>query len=113
MIILSNDYLFYVLLSFQLHDRVLDGVQTFRVETDSAWTKMMEIQVKVLPESKPYSNPFQTFVRQKRELGLPSFCICQPKRECPPGPTGPQGDPGPDGRKLIHLIELLITKIKS
>ena len=78
MIILSNDYLFYVLLSFQLHDRVLDGVQTFRVETDSAWTKMMEIQVKVLPESKPYSNPFQTFVRQKRELGLPSFCICQP-----------------------------------
>lgn len=61
---------------------------------------MMEIQVKVLPESKPDENPFQSFIRHKRQAGLPPFCICQPKRECPPGPQGPPGDPGPDGRKL-------------
>lgn len=78
---------------------MIDGVQTFRIETDSAWSKMMAIQVKVLPESKPADNPFRTFIRHKRQIGLPSWCICQPRRQCPPGPPGPPGDPGPNGRK--------------
>ena len=85
---------------------MIDGVQTFRVETDSAWSKMMEIQVKVLPESKPLDNPFRTFIRHRRQAGLPSWCICTPKRECPPGPQGPPGDPGPDGREFQALERL-------
>lgn len=84
---------------------MLDGVQTFRVETDSAWTKMMEIQVKALPESKPLVNPFQTFIRHRRQAGLPEYCICQPVvRNCPPGPQGPPGPPGPNGRKFWKIL---------
>ncbi|VDD91143.1 unnamed protein product, partial [Enterobius vermicularis] len=81
----------------QLHEKVIDGVQVFRVDTDSAWLKMMDIQVELLPKSKPLENPFRTFIRHKRGNGLPSYCICEPKRTCPPGPPGPPGDPGPDG----------------
>ncbi|VDD96959.1 unnamed protein product, partial [Enterobius vermicularis] len=81
----------------ELHTKVIDGVQVFRVETDSAWSKMMEIQVRVLPGGKPINNPFQSFIRHKRSASLPAHCICEPRRVCPPGPIGPRGDPGPDG----------------
>lgn len=78
---------------------MVDGVQLFRVETDSAWKQMLDIQLKVLPPGEPQQNPFRTFLRHKRQAALPAWCICQPVRQCPPGPQGPPGDPGPDGRK--------------
>ena len=59
-----------------LNLRVRDGVQAFRVNTDSAWNDLMELQVAVTPQSKPRSNPFQSLYRQKRSL--PDYCICQP-----------------------------------
>uniref|UniRef100_A0A914RJU6 Nematode cuticle collagen N-terminal domain-containing protein n=1 Tax=Parascaris equorum TaxID=6256 RepID=A0A914RJU6_PAREQ len=91
---------------FQLHDHVIDSVEVFRVETDSAWNEMMSVQVSVTPPSKPRENPFNTVFRAKRQnfANLPSFCHCEPvKVSCPPGPPGPPGDPGPDGRKCFLI----------
>ncbi|PIO64705.1 nematode cuticle collagen domain protein [Teladorsagia circumcincta] len=82
----------------EIHDEVLETVSVFRVETDSAWTKMMDFQVTVAPPSKPRENPFGSIFRTKRQAGLPSYCQCQPRQAtCPPGPPGPPGRPGAPG----------------
>ncbi|VDM83208.1 unnamed protein product, partial [Strongylus vulgaris] len=68
--------------------QVLDSVAMFRIETDSAWIDMMDIQISVSPPSKPRQNPFNSIFRQKRQnfRGLPSWCICEPRPPvCPPG----------------------------
>ncbi|KAK6009707.1 nematode cuticle collagen domain protein, partial [Ostertagia ostertagi] len=73
----------------EMHDQVLETVSVFRVETDSAWTQMMDFQV------TPRENPFGSIFRSKRQAGLPSYCQCTPTRvTCPPGPPGPPGRPG-------------------
>ncbi|VDO11677.1 unnamed protein product, partial [Haemonchus placei] len=86
-----------------LHNTVIDSVAVFRVETDSAWSDIMDVQLTVSPPSKPRVNPFDSIFRQKRQP-LPPWCICEiPKITCPPGPPGPPGpagqpgNPGPPG----------------
>ncbi|EYB90257.1 hypothetical protein Y032_0222g2631 [Ancylostoma ceylanicum] len=83
----------------EVHNMVLDSVAVFRVETDSAWAEMMDVQIAVTPPSKPRQNPFNSIFRPKRQFsGLPEWCHCEPLRiTCPPGPPGPPGQPGQPG----------------
>ncbi|CAD6196329.1 unnamed protein product [Caenorhabditis auriculariae] len=84
----------------EIHDQVVDTVQVFRTETDSAWSEMMDVQIAISPPSVPRHNSFESVFRTKRQSyrGLPSWCQCEPvKPRCPPGPPGPPGNPGPPG----------------
>ncbi|VDM08414.1 unnamed protein product [Wuchereria bancrofti] len=83
----------------EIGDEVLDEIQMFRSEIDSAWSEIMNIQISLSPPSQQPDNPFSSIFRQKRHMffNLPSYCICElPKAICPPGLPGP---PGPFGQK--------------
>ncbi|KAK6048287.1 nematode cuticle collagen domain protein [Cooperia oncophora] len=54
----------------EIHDQVLDGVSVFRVETDSAWTEMMDIQIAVSPPSKPRTIPSTRYSVRKGKTFL-------------------------------------------
>ncbi|VDM28320.1 unnamed protein product [Toxocara canis] len=91
----------------EIHAQVADGVQVFRVDTDTAWMEIMNIQVGMSPPSRPRENPFNNIFRKKRQdfSGLPSYCVCEPpKVVCPPGPPGPAGDPGEDGTQQSEFL---------
>uniref|UniRef100_A0A7E4VST7 Col_cuticle_N domain-containing protein n=1 Tax=Panagrellus redivivus TaxID=6233 RepID=A0A7E4VST7_PANRE len=81
-----------------MNERVADGVQVFRADTDNAWTQLMEVQMSVTPPSKPRENPFGSIFRTKKQA-LPGFCQCGPlpTPNCPAGPPGPPGPPGNPG----------------
>uniref|UniRef100_A0A8R1XXE0 Col_cuticle_N domain-containing protein n=1 Tax=Onchocerca volvulus TaxID=6282 RepID=A0A8R1XXE0_ONCVO len=90
----------------EISNEVLDEVQIFRVETDSAWSEMMGIQISLSPPSVRRDDPFTSIFRRKRQdfSNLPSYCLCEaPNPVCnngpsgPPGPAGPDGQPGPPG----------------
>ncbi|CAK5126320.1 unnamed protein product [Meloidogyne enterolobii] len=93
------------------------NVRAFRVNTDSAWNELMDLQIATTPLSKAKSQSFQSLFRVKRQL--PDYCICQPlqltsfpcpapRYECqrcpagPPGLPGKQGPPGHAGRPGPH-----------
>ncbi|KAK5964645.1 Nematode cuticle collagen domain protein, partial [Trichostrongylus colubriformis] len=77
-----------------IHDLVMDTVAVFRVETDSAWTEMHSINIRMSPPLEPRQSPYNTMFRSKRQW-LPSWCHCEPlKLICPPGLPGPPGPPG-------------------
>ncbi|RCN25863.1 nematode cuticle collagen domain protein [Ancylostoma caninum] len=83
----------------QTYDDVIDGVTVFRVETDTVWSEIMDMQTALMPPSEPRENPFESFFRSKRQArGLPAWCHCEPlKPRCRPGPPGPPGPPGARG----------------
>ncbi|TKR92246.1 hypothetical protein L596_006937 [Steinernema carpocapsae] len=64
----------------EIHKEVVDGVEVFRLETDSAWTDMMEVQLSLIPPTKPRKNPFDSVFREKRQSysGLPSWPTWNP-----------------------------------
>nr|CAR63562.1 putative COLlagen [Angiostrongylus cantonensis] len=80
-----------------VHNMVIDSVGVFRVETDSSWTNLIDIQLALIPPSQARLNPFTSIFRQKRQQ-LPSWCHCEPLRiTCLPRPPGPPGLPGQPG----------------
>ncbi|XGW24466.1 hypothetical protein V3C99_006131, partial [Haemonchus contortus] len=85
-----------------IQDTVLEAVQDFRMDTDSAWSKMMRYQFSLtsLGASSSASEDATSIFRPKRQSysGLPSWCMCEPLENiCPPGPKGPPGLKGPPG----------------
>ncbi|MFH4980900.1 hypothetical protein AB6A40_007609 [Gnathostoma spinigerum] len=95
----------------QLNHQVFDGVQYFRIESDSALTELIAIQMRLTPPSPAKLNPFSSIFRNKRQdySGLPDYCICEvPKTVCPPGPPGPPGDAGRSGTSggsTLHEVD--------
>ncbi|CAJ0571016.1 unnamed protein product, partial [Mesorhabditis spiculigera] len=65
-----------MMLQIKVHNAVLDGVNVFRVETDSAWLGDPDDghPDRRHPPSKPRENPFNSIFRQKRQnfAGLPA-----------------------------------------
>lgn len=75
------------------------------METDSAWSELMDIQISFSPPSRRQDNPFSSIFRRKRQdySSLPSYCVCEPpKLVCPPGPPGPPGLSGQAGRMFFR-----------
>uniref|UniRef100_A0A1I7UTU1 Col_cuticle_N domain-containing protein n=1 Tax=Caenorhabditis tropicalis TaxID=1561998 RepID=A0A1I7UTU1_9PELO len=79
----------------ELQVEVVGVVESFKVETDSLWIDLMDVQIKHSAPSRPLENPLLR--RDKRFAKLPDWCQCDSAPQCPPGPPGPQGAPGTPG----------------
>lgn len=86
--------------------KVLSTSEEFRIETDAAWSALIDLQPTILPP-KPLLTSWTSVFRPKRQQKnkLPAWCTCdQQQPTCPPGPrgaTGPPGAPGPPGEAGI------------
>jgi hypothetical protein len=100
----------------QLHAQVINSVHEFKVSfgvwnrnflcfwvnTDAAWSELMDIQSHLKPPLALTSEPplLDSIFRPKRANGkLPEYCNCNLPTNCAPGLPGPRGLPGLDGGK--------------
>uniref|UniRef100_A0A7E4ZZA2 Col_cuticle_N domain-containing protein n=1 Tax=Panagrellus redivivus TaxID=6233 RepID=A0A7E4ZZA2_PANRE len=86
----------------EIQREVHEASEYFRVETDSAWVQLMDVQIVVSPPRQiTRDSPFLTIFRHKKQAHsvLPDFCQCTPlpQPNCPPGPPGSAGEPGVPG----------------
>ncbi|KAI6174931.1 Col-cuticle-N domain-containing protein [Aphelenchoides bicaudatus] len=84
----------------ELHQQVISSVHEFKLNTDAAWTELMDIQLQIKPPIALTSQTplLDSIFRPKRaNEKLPDHCNCNLPTNCAPGPPGPPGIPGFNG----------------